>query len=390
MRRFGLKSSVARWVILVFVLICLLALHHRWRQSRGPLPFTQPTAPTDESQTNPNERSATRSLRDQKPLDQLTCKADELRAINRPEDGRQMLATLRRYLSSMPPEDAAAAIRNWLDTGQDAPTQLEFKVGRDGNLKETPSLRVFLLDYLTQIDPAAASSCAEKILGTMVSPDEWAISLRAYALANPSPDARIFLHQKVSEMIGNEAWRNNPSVGFLEAFDVIVYTRDRDLTPDLAQFVQQKENRALAHAAYLALDRLIQAEPAEVLGQLQSRPELMDGREGTRADLFARADVRDPKQKAVLENYLLDPGRSPTELQKFAVTYPNANYMVSYNLLTRTATPTGAELSARDREALRVVHEWLGDPRFARLGPELQAMKSRLEQFVKLPRPIQP
>jgi len=154
----------------------------------------------------------------------LKSKAGELKAIKSSEEGRQTLAALRRYLSSVPSESAATAIRNWLDTGEDAATQLEFKVGREGSLKEAPSLRVFLLDYLTQIDPAAASSCAEKILGTMNAPDEWAISLRAYGLANPTPD-------------------------------------------------------------------------------------------------------------------------------------PNANYMVSYNLLTQTATPSGAELAARDREALRVVQE---------------------------------
>ena len=111
----------------------------------------------------------------------------------------------------------------------------------------------------------------------------------------------------------------------------------------------------------------------------------MEGGEATRADFFARADVRDAKQRAILESYLLDPQRSPGELEKFAATYPNANYMVSYNLLTQTATPGGAELAARDREALRVVQEWLDDARFAGLGQHLQTMKSRLEQFVKLP-----
>src|SRR2546430_11160415 len=191
-------------------------------------------------------------------------------------------------------------------------------------------------------------------------------------------------------MIGSEAGRNDPSAGFLEAFDVIVYTRDGEMTPQLAQFVQQRENRAVAHAAYLALDRLIQAEASETLGQLQSRPELMEGREGTRADFFARADVRDPKQRTILESYLLDPGRSPTELQKFAATYPNANYMVSYNLLSQTRTPTGDQIVARDREALKAVQEWLGDPRFAHLGPQLQTMKSRLAQIVRLSRSTQP
>ena len=370
--------------MLGFAVLGLLILLYRLNQPRGPSESLQPTALPPTNQTKLNA-SGPPSPAETNLLQHLKSKAGELKAIKGSEAGRQTLAELRRYISSVPPESAATAIRNWLDTGEDAATQLEFKVGRDGSLKEAPSLRVFLLDYLTQIDPGAASSYAEKILGTMNSPDEWAISLRAYGLANPTPEGRAFLHLKLSEMIGNEAWRNDPSVGFLEAFDVIVYTRDGEMTPQLAQFVQQKENRAVAHAVYLALDRLIQAEPAETLGQLQARPEFMEGREGTRADFFARADVRDAKQRTILENYLLDPLRSTAELQKFAATYPNANYMVSYNLLTQTATPSGAELAARDREALRVVQEWLGDARFARLGQHLQTMKSRLQQFVKLP-----
>jgi hypothetical protein len=370
--------------MLGFGVIGLLVLLYRLNEPRGPSQSLQPMAPVS---TNQIQQSAGGPLSPALTnlLQHLKFKAGELKAIKSSEEGRQTLAALRRYLSSVPSESAATAIRNWLDTGEDAATQLEFKVGREGSLKEAPSLRVFLLDRLTQIDPAAASSYAEKILGAMNSPDEWAISLRAYGLANPTPEARAFLRQKLSEMIGNEAWRNEPSVGFLEAFDVIVYTRDGERTPQLAQFVQQNENRAVAHAAYLALDRLIQADPAETLEQLQSRPELMEGREGTRADFFARADVRDAKQRTILENYLLDPQRAPAELQKFAATYPNANYMVSYNLLTQTATPSGAELAARDREALRVVQEWLGDTKFAPLGAHLQTMKSRLQQFVKLP-----
>ena len=389
MTRLRLQYSRARMAMLGFAVIGLLFLVYWSNRPRGPSESLQPTAPPP---TNQIKQSAGGPLSPAETnlLRHLNSKAGDLKAIKGSEEGRHQLAALRRYLSSVKSESAAIAIKNWLDTGEDAATQLEFKVGRDGNLQEAPSLRGFLLDYLAQIDPVAASACAEKILGTMNSPDEWAISLRAYALANPAPEARTFLHQKLSELIGNESWRNDPSTGFLEAFDVIVYTRDRELTPDLAGFVQQKENRALAHAAYLTLDRLIQAEPAETLGQLQSRPELMEGREGTRADFFARADVRDPKQRTILESYLLDPGRSPTELQKFAATYPNANYMVSYNLLSQTRTPTGDQIVARDREALKAVQEWLGDPRFAHLGPQLQTMKSRLEQFVRLPSSTQP
>ena len=64
--------------------------------------------------------------------------------------------------------------------------------------------------------------------------------------------------------------------------------------------------------------------------------------------------------------------------------------MVSYDLLTQTATPSGAELAAPDRGALRVVQEWLGDARFARLGPHLQTMISMAVRapILNLARPL--
>jgi len=46
-----------------------------------------------------------------------------------------------------------------------------------------------------------------------------------------------------------------------------------------------------------------------------------------------RGDVRDTKQRALLETYLLDPRSSAQELQTFAGIFPNADYMISTNLL---------------------------------------------------------
>jgi hypothetical protein len=88
------------------------------------------------------------------------------------------------------------------------------------------------------------------------------------------------------------------------------------------------------------------------------------------------------QQKALVESYLLDPGRSAQELNTFAETYPNENYKISNNLLTQTQTPTYADITARDREALSVVQGWMADPRFQALQPQLQTMYNRLQIFV--------
>jgi len=185
------------------------------------------------------------------------------------------------------------------------------------------------------------------------------------------------------ELLTHEPWQREASVGFLEAFDVAVHLRRTGLVPDLAALVCRTNNAPASHAAYLALDRLTIETPAALLGRLAEAPDLMAGREMTRANYFARADVSDPAQKLVLEGYLLDARRSPEELRKFAGLYPNANFMISQNLLTQVNTPDRATLMARDRAALDAVNAWLADPRFLTVRTSLEQARARLEYFVR-------
>jgi len=297
-------------------------------------------------------------------------------------DSRNILAKLRAYLLSLPKAVASRLIDEFLNKKQDALTKLPFTIQKNGLLSAAPTLRVFLLDLLEQIDPKAASQYALQILATPGSPDEWAISLRNYALGGSPLATQAFLEQKLQEMLANSAWRTDPSVGYLEAFDTAVYTHDTALTPALSQLMANKDDRAVAHAAYLTLDRLVLSDPAAVLSQLAAQPDLMQGHELTRADYFARADPSDPQQKALLESYLLDPNRSQQELNTFAGLYPNENYMISNNLLTQTQTPTYTDIVARERSALSAVQGWMSDPRFQALQPQLQTMSNRLQMFV--------
>ena len=162
-----------------------------------------------------------------------------------------------------------------------------------------------------------------------------------------------------------------------------VYLGGTNLAPALGDLIRWQDNPAVAHAAYLALDRLVITDASQLLAALEAAPELMQGREATRADYFARADVRDPQQRQVLETYLLDPHRSAAELAQFAGVFPNANYMISQNLLTPTPTPDHAALTSRDAASLQIVQAWLADPRFAKLQPQLQRAKQRLEDFAR-------
>ncbi len=294
---------------------------------------------------------------------------------------RQRLAQLRKELEGMPKDKALAAIRKFLDSKVDESTHLAFKLASNGTLDDAPTFRTFLLDELGRIDPAAAADYAKTILASMDSPDEWAVALRNLAWGDTSADGRSLLEQKTMQMLQYAPWQQNPSAGYLEAFDTAVYLGGTDFIPTLSSMVQSQDNSAVAHAAFLAMDRLVINNPTSVLQSLEAQPDLMDGRESTRADYFARANVSDPQQRQVLESYLLNPAISATELQTFAGIFPNANYMVSPNLLTTAATPNANNLASLDAQSLTVAQQWLTDPRFANLTPEVQTIVQRLQGF---------
>jgi hypothetical protein len=306
-----------------------------------------------------------------------------LAAMTPPQSAGEKLDELRQYLSSLDPGSAVTAIRQFLDSRQDAFTGLGFAIGGKGFLTTAPSLRTFLLDQLAQLDPTAAAEYAKVVLASKDSPDEWALALRNLARGDRTAEGRMLLEQKTGEMLRYEGWQQNPSAAYLEAFDAAVYLGGTNLMPALSDLVRRQDNEALAHAAYLALDRLVINDPATTLATLQAAPEMMEGRELTRANYFARADVRDAQQRQTLEKYLLDPAHGPTEIDAFAGVYPNANFMISQTLLTQTSTPDHTALTARDGESLRALEDWLADSRFTKLRPQLEKAHMRLQEFVK-------
>jgi hypothetical protein len=366
------------------VLIAVMLAVWWWPRGTGPagarMVSSDAAAHTEALRTNTAEGAvATAGELDAR----LRATAADLASASDAATQKQALAQLRQTLASSPTNEASAAIRRFLDSKMDAPTRQGFKIGAKGFLNEAPSLRTFLLDCLGQLDPAAAAEYARVILNSKDSPDEWAVALRNLATGDPSAEGRALLQQKAGEMLQYGPWQQNPSTGYLEAFDVAVFLGGTGLVPALTELVRMQDNPAVAHAAYLALDRLAIAEPAALLGALEADPDLMQGREQTRANYFARADVRDAQQRQVLERYLLDPRTSSQELQQFAGLFPNANYMVSQNLLTPTPTPDHAALVSRDAASLQSVQGWLTDPRFTNLQRPLQRVQQRLEDFAR-------
>lgn len=297
------------------------------------------------------------------------------------DDTRLALIGLRAELLALPKDEAVRRIRGFLDGGKDATTGLSFGIAKDGMLSEWPSFRTFLLDTLMVVDPASAAETGRAILEKPTSADEWALALRNVARGDSSADPD-FLRAKTEELIRNPGWQADPSIGYLNAFDVLVHVQATASTPLLSGLIQMKDRKDLAHAGFLTLDRLVQGQPVEVLTRLSADTALQQSRPEMVAQQFARADLRDPAQQALVKSWLLDPGRSAAELRSFAGVYPNNNQFVSNNLLTAQAAAAGDDLAAHDREALKVVTAWASDPAFSTVQEHLRTMVSRLDGFV--------
>lgn len=301
----------------------------------------------------------------------------------RKHPGRESLDSLRDDLLSLSDAEAVAAIESFLQSGEDNSTGIEFEIGAGGALTGSPTLRVFLMDLLLEVDPAAAARISREILATATTADEWAVSLRNVARGETGADNKEYLRVKAEELITNADWQADPSIGYLNAFDVLVHTEATESTALLSNLIQGKERRDLAHAGFLTLDRLVQRKPVEMLTKLRSDRALQESRPEMVAQEFARADLRDATQRQMVKAWLLSPERTSTELGNFAGIYPNNNKMISQNLLTSEKPVAGSDLRAHDLQVLALIRGWREDSEFDALAPYLEIMDRRLSEFTK-------
>ena len=310
---------------------------------------------------------------------------DELiRAASQAELAGTTWTELRSRLLSMSPESAVSAISEFLKTGKDTSTGLDFVISnrRDGSLESAPSLRVAALDLLGKISPQLAGPPSESILSDPVSPDEWAVAMRNVAKAYPGEKGRAILREKSIELLTNSEWIDQPTSGFFHAFDSVVYTEHTEAIPHLAALFQLPDRNDLGHAGFLTLDRLTLVRTKDALRELLGLSQLQKSNGPMVANLFARADVRDPGQAEILAKYLTAPHRTAQELETWAGVYPNGNYIHSANLLTTTQTRKRDDLVDHDAKALTLISKWLTEPRFREVRPVLQTAQNRLNQFV--------
>ncbi len=281
-------------------------------------------------------------------------------------------------------EATIAAILEFLKTGQDAATGRGFVIGDGGVLAESTTLRVYLIDKLGQLSrevgSEAALGVAREVLQSFGSADEWAVSMRNVAWSDPA--SREFLQNRAFAMLNHPEWREKPSTGMLEAFDVIVHTGAMVTIPELSRLISV-QNSPLARASSVALDRLSGQSGLELTKLLNQQPELLSAAPLLRADLFAHADLSVPEQRQQLEIYLLRPEVDARERKKFFSSLIQTGQFVSNNLITPAVSPeTPDQASARLDVLTRTVSGWLRDDRFSSLTSELTALGARVNHII--------
>ncbi|MDB6172781.1 MAG: hypothetical protein JWL59_2092 [Chthoniobacteraceae bacterium] len=287
------------------------------------------------------------------------------------------LAQLADELSAADKRQAFSAILDFLSTGQDASTGAEFTIGENGRLAGAPTLRVMLMDLLgrfsDQTGGAEAATLARTVLETKDSADEWAVSLRN--IARHEPQSVPYLAGKMQELLSNAPWLTKPSAGMLEAFDVAVFTKDPKLIPPLAAMIGG-ENQPLRRAAAVALDRLSEAAPLQVMTYLNQNPRVMADHPFIRADYFSKADLADPQQRQAVELYISRPDVALEEKTKLLKGLVAPASFVSENLLTQPPPPVDDAVRLATVE--KTTGEWLKSNRFPQLQPELIRLQSHL------------
>ena len=291
---------------------------------------------------------------------------------------------LRAELAGLPEDEAVEAIQAFLATGRDERTRLPFGVGREGRLDTAPSLRVFLLDELGSLDAAAAARLAEKGFEETASADEYAIHLRNFAWGSdlPATERIAKVRQRAVEMTQRRIWREEPTDGFAEAYDALVYSNATEVTLQLAGDTDRSRPGNIRRPSNLALDRLVIAAPEETLPQILGDMDSMRGQPYTRAGYFARADLRDPAQSQIVESYLLSGSVESPEREYFFDLFPNHNFHHSRNLLSENQYASHDEVVERLRGALVRASEWLDDERFANYAEDIARAHRRLAEIL--------
>lgn len=373
-----MKRSAIYFGAGLLLLLLGLAVFHVWQKEEG--------APRSVGSKNQAPEHGTASLLKDPPKD--LGKEEDKMVLHAPDpvlkaelqalksllaqkpDRETALRLLREFMQkafASNPDAEAAALLEFLQSGQDEATGLDFIVGEAG-LEEWPTLRAFLLDLLGKIDlDAAAQYALANIIPFKKSTPEYAVSLQILwndgGAEKPTPE----LTQAWLGLLEKPEWAAKPDAAWLESLDFA--SRIPEATPEFLKastdWLADPENVVeRVGAVDLALERMAVQEPVVIMEALLQDPSLLSLGRGIyeRSQIFARASLNDSKQQKLLARYLerLDPASQEAEL--FFSAFPCHNFSVSPGLSGQPKVTSSREIIASDRGALQWWQSQSGAP----------------------------
>lgn len=300
---------------------------------------------------------------------------NKLSASDAPRERQALLEQAAAWLKSLPPDEAAAILLRFLESGKDFEVGMPFRVGVGGNLRSHPALRIAALDWLGQLAPEAAKEYSRKIFEQSDSADEWALALRNFGrLIQPGSDE--YFSDAIRKLVTNERWLSAPSGGFAEAFDAIVYNREYSLLEDLVRI--QSSHQGLSPLITTVIDSLTTSDLQTAIPYLGENFYLFDDAPLLRAQLMARADVRDDVQRLTVVAYLTSPRISKDEAASFLRIFPHQSRFLGHRLLSDVQVMPLCDEAKLDAQALALLQRWQSDTSLTMMRTDLDRACARV------------
>ncbi len=288
------------------------------------------------------------------------------------EEIKARLLATRIAWTTTDPQARAEALRQLLETGQDAVTGLDFEVGNHSLLAGWPTLRVFLLDVLSTSDSEMAADTARHLLDRTDSPDEYATALRSLTRQGIARADDSELVSRFGEMLDHPEW--DQSRGFAEALDLARVVGSAEAARKLTAWGGNPVLKSMAMDEFAAEHPQAMMEVLDIEASVTGK---------SRARLMARADPADAGQLAAVDTYLRSPDRTDEEAAVFLNLFPLRSATTGFRLYGSPPSPyTFDQIKAGDRAAIDRVDAWVGDPALSKYRTHLAALQQRLSEWV--------
>jgi len=269
---------------------------------------------------------------------------------------------------------------------EDIDFQLPFQPGFDGRMETVPNWRSLLLDGLAATaSPVAGEFARAHVLDQRRTPEDWAMGLKIIWETSGQDPNDAYLSGKVSEMLRAPDWTQQPSGALLESFDFVVAQHNKDLVPDMVQFLGREANSGTPFAASIVLQRMAKADPTVAVQVMDETDHfgLDPDVARSRATVVGKVDPTKPESVPVIESYLADTGVSREERSYFIATFPQFNEILTPNIASTQYPDTRETQAAQHAAALDIVKSWAADPGLASYRAEIEAALARLDEIIE-------